>query len=270
VSWPDDATLEDVGVEPDGGVLAAADAGSPEPASRALSRKAYLDGILGRNIFDHGAIGKESEGGGPIDPNLNVRLLGTLVAEPAELSSALIVEEGREGMAMVYSIGDKLLDAKVIAIEPRRVKLERGDGSTHWLTMEDKVEGGGPEVAAAVPPPEGEEGITELGENRYAIERSLIDKYLGDMDALSRMARAIPHRGSDGEIDGYRLSGIRRSSPLSQLGIRNGDVIHAVNGSPLTSMPDAMNAYQSLQSQSSFNFDVTRRGQRQTMEYQVR
>jgi type II secretory pathway component PulC len=84
------------------------------------------------------------------------------------------------------------------------------------------------------------------------------------------MARAIPHRGPDGELDGYRLSGIRRNSVLSQLGIRNGDVIHAVNGHSLSSVQDAMGAYQGLQSESGFAFDVTRRGQKMNMEYDVR
>jgi type II secretory pathway component PulC len=43
-----------------------------------------------------------------------------------------------------------------------------------------------------------------------------------------------------------------------------------VNGKPLTSMKEAMDAWQSLQNEGGFNFEITRRGQRQTMEYTVR
>ncbi|MCO4747868.1 MAG: hypothetical protein KC912_23935, partial [Proteobacteria bacterium] len=76
--------------------------------------------------------------------------------------------------------------------------------------------------------------------------------------------------GPDGQIDGYRLSGIRRNSLGEKLGIRNGDIIHAANGQALTSMQGAMSAYTTLQSESSFNFEVTRRGQKMTLQYQVR
>jgi type II secretion system protein C len=196
------------------------------------------------------------------------------VAEPDEFSFALIAQEGPEAPAMSYGIGDALADAVIARIEPRQVVLRKPDGTEEILTMaKDQVaQGGGPRPPVEPrPPTEGAvEGITELGENKYAIDRSVVDKYLGDMTALSSMARAIPHRGPDGEIDGYRLSGIRRTSPLSQLGIKNGDVVHTVNGQSLTTLTDAMSAFQSLQSQSSFAFDVTRRGQKQTMEYQVR
>ena len=83
------------------------------------------------------------------------------------------------------------------------------------------------------------------------------------------MGRAIPHRGPDGQIDGYRLSGIRRNSLGEKLGIRNGDIVHAVNGQALTSMQGAMSAYTSLQNESSFSFEVTRRGQKMKLDYSV-
>ena len=54
-----------------------------------------------------------------------------------------------------------------------------------------------------------------------------------------------------------------------KLGIRNGDIVHAVNGQALTSMQGAMSAYTSLQSESSFSFEVTRRGQKMKLDYSV-
>ena len=114
------------------------------------------------------------------------------------------------------------------------------------------------------------EGITKESETKYTVERSVLDKYLGDIEGLSKMARAMPHKGADGSTDGYRLSGIRRNSPLYALGIRNGDVIHTVNGTSLANPADAMGAFQSLGSTSNFNFDITRRNNPVTMEYAVK
>jgi general secretion pathway protein C len=71
-------------------------------------------------------------------------------------------------------------------------------------------------------------------------------------------------------VDGYRLSAIRRGTLFDKLGIKNGDIVHTVNGQSLSSTSDAMNAYQGLQNESSFSFEITRRNKKKTLNYQVR
>ncbi len=282
IAVPSDVVIEVPSGEVESGaggsssVAGAENAGSA-PASMALglTRKQYVDAILKRNIFDADAIGRESATGqeAAAITALSVRLIATMVAEPESFSSALIAEEGRENSAKGYGIGDKLQDAEVIAIESRKVTLKRADGNLEFLTMDDQKPTLGntaPAVAATTVGAEGVEGITQLGENHYQVERRILEQYLGNLEGLSSMARAIPHKGADGEIDGYRLSGIRRNSPLSQLGIKNGDVIQSVNGTNIGNMGEAMTVFNSLSSQSHFTFDVTRRGQKQAMEYDVK
>lgn len=275
VTLPEGAEIVEPGavVEDDagaGGPVAAADRDADDaerPRAQAATRKQYIDGILRRNIFDSTAIGKTSAGGGGEVSSLNVRLVTTLVADPPEYSSALIAEEGADGRVTGYGIGDKLGDAEIVAIEQKRVQIKR-DGKLEWIVMDGKTaERAGPGDAA--PAEGGDEGIRKIDDTHYAVDRSVVDKYLTDLEGLSKMARAIPHRGPDGEIDGYRLSGIRRNSPLSQLGIRNGDVVKSVNGHSLSSMQDAMGAFNSLQSASSLTFQISRRGQDMTMEYNI-
>ena len=55
---------------------------------------------------------------------------------------------------------------------------------------------------------------------------------------FARQFRAIPHKAAAGtdEVDGLRISGIRKGRVLDQLGFRSGDVIHTVNGRPVASM----------------------------------
>ncbi len=247
----------------------------PERPAQTTNAKAQLtediQAVLKRNIFDSSAIGAEVDIGGPPPvTDLNVKLVATLVAEPESYSSALIVDNGGSGTAIGYSIGDSLGDAKVVSIEVKRVGLQRADGSVEYLSMDDTTVAAGPRDEGPATPVEGSEGISKISDTKFQVDRSLIDKYLSNIDELSGMARATPHNGPDGEPDGFRLGGIRRNSPLSQLGMRNGDVIHMVNGQALSNMGDAMTAFQGLQSQSSFTFEITRRGQKQTMEYEIR
>ena len=66
------------------------------------------------------------------------------------------------------------------------------------------------------------------------------------------------------------LSAIRRGTLADQLGIKNGDIIHSVNGESLNSMQAAMNAYNTMKTQSSFCFEISRRGTPTELCYDVR
>ena len=259
-------------------------AGAPEPAETrqgvpSRGNRDYVHGILKRNIFDPEFIAKynpaastTSEGGETEKKtDLKVRLLGTVVAEPASFSSALIADDDRDAEATGYGIGDKLYDAEVTAIEPKRVTLKRSDGSVEYLTMD--VDDKAPKrstTSSSKGTESDDDGVQEVSEGKYIVSRETLDKYMNDMDSLSRMGRALLHRGPDGAYDGYRMSAIRRNSIADKLGIKNGDIVHSVNGMPLNSMSGAMNALQALQSEAEFGFEITRRGQKQSLSYEVK
>jgi len=264
---------------PDGAGVGAVAVASAPPAPVAaaapasLDKRQYIEGILARNIFDPDAIGRDAETasvGVATLADLGVKLIGTFVAQPERYSAALIVAETEGAAPQSFGIDDMIQDATIVTIEVDKVTVRRGDESVQTLMLT--------EVAAPTAPPPTNRGaggdddgqVRSVGENHYEVQRELVDRYLTDLDAISRMGRAIPHRGSDGEIDGYRLSGIRRRSVGDKLGIKNGDIVHAVNGQSLDSMQGAMAAYQTLQHESGFNFEVTRRGQRTTLTYDVR
>ena len=188
------------------------------------------------------------------------------MAAPADYSSALILEDGKDH-AVGYGVGDMIYDRKVVAIDQKRVTLERGTGELEYLTMDQEEKP--PRTASASTGETTEDGVEQIGDNKWAVPRSLLDKYIGDLGAASKLGRALLHRGPDGGYDGYRLSAIRRGSLADQLGIKNGDVIHAVNGSSLDSMQAAMGAYNTMQNDSNFCLEVTRRGEKQQLCYDV-
>lgn len=111
--------------------------------------------------------------------------------------------------------------------------------------------------------------ITALSEWSYTIDRSYMATELADLDGFRRQGRFIPHRDGAGETDGYRVSGIRRRSLGDAVGFKNGDIVHAVSGKPLDSMQAAMDAYQILQDADQFTVEISRRGQRHTISYEV-
>lgn len=253
--------------------LAAANHTVTRPRVRAESE--YLHDILKRNIFDAEFIknyrpvtssGGSESSSAQARTDLKVKLLGTVVAVPEQYSSALIIEEG-DDHANGYGVGDHIHDARIVAIAQRLVTLERGDGRIEQLSMDDE----GPRTTASAPRSDDSgSGVEQISETSFVVDRSLLDKHLADIEGLSRLGRALLHRGPDGNFDGYRLSAIRRGTIADQLGIKNGDVVHSVNGQPLDSVQGAMNAYQNMMNDSNFSFEVTRRGQKVTLDYQIR
>jgi type II secretion system protein C len=285
LALPEDAEIVDVAMVPaEAGETGSSDSPvSSNQFKRSRSASSYVDPIVKRSLFDSSLVDAvtdtkskvvTSDDGVPSD--LKVVLLATLVAEPAEYSSALIAEEkGGEG-ALGYGIGDDLLgEGEIVRIEPRKVYVKRRNGSIEYISMEDgqsyekgkkTAKKGGKKDGKE----EEEDGITKEGPNKFIVDQELIDKVMENPEQLYSQIRATPHKSEGGAIDGYRLSGIRRRSLFYKLGIKNGDIVHSVNGTTLDSMSSAMGAYNSLQNDKNFSFEVTRRNKRQTFEYEVR
>lgn len=239
-------------------------------AGRRLSKDEYVKGILGRNIFDPSKIGQPECVGedcpGGQQSDLKVTLKGTVVAVPAAYSAAFIAEEGKETVH-AYGIGQKVQGAEILEIQDKRVRVRNPAGAEEWLEVGvDKPASTGDGAKPATT----EGGITGDGETNFTIDRATLNAALGNMDELSGMARALLHRGPDGEYDGYRLSAIRRDTLPDKVGIRNGDIIHSVNGLPINSLDGAMKALDALKTQPNLKVEVTRRGQPTTLNYDIR
>ncbi|MEL6346722.1 MAG: type II secretion system protein GspC [Myxococcota bacterium] len=280
LALPEDATLINAAA---GGAVIAPTGGDDGPAAperpprspRAKSKNSYVDPIVARSIFDSSKIGAVAEEavvtGDERKSNLKVVLLATIVAEPSAYSSALMAED-KSSPAAGYGIDDDLLgEATIVAIEPKKVIIKRTDGTIEYIAMGE--DGGKSEPVAAKSSsrePDPESGVSKVGDNKYVVDQDTFDRLLENPEQLYTQVRVVPHKNKDGEIDGYRLSGIRRKSFFYQLGVKNGDIVHSVNGKPLTSMSAAMDAYNSLTSSREFSFDLTRRNKQQTFDYEVR
>ena len=244
--------------------------------SRPLKRD-MVDPIIRRNMFDSSKVGQKAapaeSGDAGNKTSLPLVLIATIVAEPAQYSSCLIAEEKSSDGAFGYGVGDTVLDeATIYRIEQKRVVLKR-DGELEYLQMDDtEFDRPGPKSAkSSKSSKKGKwDGVEKEGETKFVIDQETFNKILENPDKLAGQIRAVPHTGEGGKIDGYRLSGIKRSSLFRKLGIKNGDVVHAVNGHDLTSMSSALAAFESLQSERNFNFDITTRKKKKTYEYSVR
>ena len=280
-AWPlpDDAAVIDPfsgEVTDKGSQESTAVAAVAEATPTTTSKRSLVDPILKRNIFDSTKVGQQSnpedDGDAGAKSSLPVTLIATIVAEPEQYSSCLIGEDKGESNALGYGIGDTVLgEATIYRIEQRRVILKRTDGELEYLEMDGADPITPPSAKAAKASKSGKwDGVEKASETKFTIDQETFDKILENPDKLAGQIRAVPHTDDNGKVDGYRLSGIRRSSLFRKLGIKNGDVVHSVNGSDLTTMSSALSAFESLQNERNFNFEVTSRKQKKTYEYEVR
>lgn len=76
---------------------------------------------------------------------------------------------------------------------------------------------------------------------------------------LLQSVRVVPER-MDGKVIGLRLFGIRPSSLLGTLGLRNGDRLESINGFPISDPEKALQAYARLRTASHLRLSLQRGG----------
>ena len=239
------------------------------------NERQYVQSIVNRSIFDSSQAGAKASStlepaeGDSIESSLQLTLLATIIASPDQYSVALIQDESSG--SSTYGVGYDLIgQATITKIEKSRVYFQRNNSE-----QIEYIEIGGESATSEAPKKTGtatsEDGdIQKVGNNKYVVDQSVLDEILANPEKLYTQVRVTPHKDQDGNIDGYRMTGIRRKSLFYKLGIKNGDIVHSVNGQALNSLSAAMDAYNSLGNSRDFNFDVTRRKNKQTFEYEVR
>jgi hypothetical protein len=106
------------------------------------------------------------------------------------------------------------------------------------------------------------EGLRRLGPGRYEVSR----EWLSEAGKRAPSVSAVRHV-VDGEVQGFRLRGV--SGPLSDLGLRDGDVLTNVNGLKVDSPDAGFAAYQRCRKADRINLVVLRGGARVGLSYVI-
>ena len=174
------------------------------------------------------------------------------------LAGVLAVPDPQKGMAIIgpnagaaklYAVGGAVPGGvRLHAVYPDRVLLDR-NGVLESLMLPKKLSG-----IAAPPAPLGQSPAQRLA----ALAQN------GGSGLLGGLVRAQPVM-SGGKLSGYRIfpGGRTNVAAFTQLGLRPGDLVTAVNGTPLDDMNRANEILQTLSSMGSANVTVMRNGQAQ-------
>ncbi|MDD5308089.1 MAG: type II secretion system protein GspC [Deltaproteobacteria bacterium] len=254
-------------------------------ARTAQSLQQERDGsdILSRNIFDSvtGPIGRGEEGDGedapatasdgtlPLVPCTSgeATLLAT-VASPGtpEWSFANITTGGK---GKLVRIGDTVADRTVSGITWRYLFLKGLSDECYLDLFGDQSAPPPVRIASNQGNADFKSGIKTVSDTERIVDRALVDKMLADPTQFARSVRIRPQR-ENGQVVGFKLRRFGNDSPLALLGAQQGDVIKSVNGIQLTSMDQALSAYQNLRSTNKLTFSVVRDGKPVDLSINIR
>ena len=205
---------------------------------------------------------------------MDAKLLVTLVSPDDPNWSMAAIRLKEPARVMMVTVGQKVGDAEITRVETRRVELRR-NGRLEYL----ELYGEGGEVKKKPTPSKRrrrrgvankyDKGIKKIGPNRYEVERKLVNEFLQNAAMAGRGAKIVPNM-KGGKPNGFRLYAIRPYSIFAKLGIRNGDVIRAVNNQDITSPDKALELYTKLRGASHLTISLNRRNKPVTMHYTIR
>lgn len=233
------------------------------------------EAIRGRNLFcstcevTAATPLAEHRDGEPVLSTLPFRLVATLVSVDPSWSFAAVLDP-ESGRSRLVPIGGRLASAEVTEIGERRVLL-RSAGRVEYLALDAQPS---PERLVKVPPElstqlgPAETGVRSLGAGKYEIRREALNRVLANTTVLAASARIMP-AVRDGKPAGFMLQRIRPGSFYQLLGLRDGDIVQAVNGHPIRTPEDALQVYTGIKNASHVTLSVLRGGKSSTFDYTI-
>jgi general secretion pathway protein C len=228
-----------------GGTLpppAPAAAPAPGPVAQAVD----VGAIVNAHLFGEAS----APAAGSTDPNsvaatqMPLVLVGTIANTDPTLGYAIIGESA--AAAKVYAVGKTITGGtKLHSVYPDRAILDRG-GKLEALLLPKKFTGGGMSAAAPAAAP-------MLGDR-------LRDLASSNMTAITDILRPQPVF-ANGQQRGYRVYPGRNRAQFNRLGLLPGDMVTAINGTPLDDASRSMEILQTMNTASSVNMTVERNGE---------
>ena len=236
----------------------------PDRDSRSF---AYYESVMERNIFNSQAVYRngEEENNEPEPASLDLLLKGTVVGDKEE-SLAIIRDQSNRSVDL-YHVGDEVAGATlqkirrgyvILECDDDRMKLDLQDIKTASYSRPSRRRSRSPGA-----------GIVKRGRDRFEVPATVVDNAISDMGQLMRQARIKPHR-KNGSIDGFKIYRIKRRSLFRKIGLRNGDIIHRINGMDLRGPEQGLQAFEELRSARNIQLDITRRGKKRSLNYTIK
>lgn len=193
------------------------------------------------------------------DTRLKLVLKGVFASDEEGMARAIVADP--KGKEENYSIGDPVPGgAKVSEVYPDRIILERnGRFETLRLPKKRMSRGSAQSVSHS-----SAKRISRQPAGNATSKAAAFSQYRNEIkqnpSAFLKYVRATPAR-ENGEFIGFRLQAGQERGALSKLGLKQGDIVTAINGVQIDSPAKGMKAMQALSQGDSVSVTLLRSGQ---------
>jgi general secretion pathway protein C len=184
---------------------------------------------------------------------------------PLVLTGIIAASDPRNGLAIlgpspaaakVYAVGDNVPGgAKLHSVLSDRVMLDR-NGSLEYLLLPRKVQGGGLPNGPAP-------SVAALPTENPVVDR--MRKLMNDDPGLVADIMRPQPVFAQGKQRGYRVYPGRNRQAFVRLGLRPGDLVTAINGTPLDDPSRGQDVFRTIGSSNEAHVTVMRNGQQQDL-----
>lgn len=226
------------------------------PAAAPVKRTVDVQSIVSAHVF--GEATAEEAGTNPEEApqtTLTLVLAGTIAVSDAKKGLGIIGETAQN--AKVYSVGESIPGGATLhAVYLDRVILDRaGQLEALLLPRQQPV---GTSNPARLQPPSTASSPQAAGVERM---RRMIAQDPGSVAEIMRPQPVF----SGGQQRGYRVYPGRNRQQFQQLGLQPGDLITAINGTPLDDAARGMEIFRSIGSASQVRVSIERKGRQQEL-----
>lgn len=193
----------------------------------------------------------------PTSP-LKLRLVG--VNQMGNGQQLALIEDTQKQKQDVFTVGERIFDqAKLVEIQREKIQVER-NGKIETIAVEAGTSGSSPSEGGESPSGQ---------QTEFVVAEDEVTNALANLPQLLSQARAVPYF-RNGQSIGMRLFAIRSGSLYEKLGLRNGDIVLAVNDNSLSDPTQALKLFEQLKSERSINVKVERNNENVDLRYSVR
>ena len=225
--------------------------------------------ITERNLFNTSANGEQPKTDIEVDSleqtQLKLKLRGAIDGDGKY--EYAIIEDEKERKQNLYKVGDTIQNATVKMILQNKVVLSLL-GKDEILEME-KMDGRPSSIARAAAPRPTPETPATRSRRRISLSRTQVDSAMNNISELMGQINIQPHM-ENGQADGMILNNIKPASIFRKMGLRNGDILTAIDGQSITTVDQALKLYEDLKSSDTANIEIERRGRPTAIEYRIR
>jgi general secretion pathway protein C len=179
--------------------------------------------------------------------------VGVVVSAQADRSTAILRSQGA---SRVVRVGENAFGGKVLAVAADGVSMDFGG---ERIQVHIRA-GQAPAAVSAAPRAAAPEDPNTPARTmmRAEVQRRIAD----ETQSILRETAIAPVSGDSGQITGFALTKLPAGgSLLTDAGLRPGDVITQINGTPIDSLPTLISLWPRLQNERQIQAVVLRNGQ---------